>query len=129
MIVARSKNLVKNKELRERIGTMTLQIGRVRELIEYRLVKGLTPQYLTIENESYMHSVPENSETHFRGVVVADAFADQRQVQCHQAVYGLLSDLIGTPIHALALHTYGPGDWESTRSAPDSPACLGGSAK
>ncbi len=108
---------------------MTVQIGRVLELIENRLAKGLTPQHLSVENESYMHSVPADAETHFRIVVVAEAFAGRRQVQCHQAVYGLLHDLIGKPIHALALHTYGPEDWESNQTAPESPPCLGGAAK
>lgn len=108
---------------------MKVQIGTVQEMIEDRLVEGLTPQQLTVENESHMHSGPADSETHFRIVVVADAFAGRRQVQCHQAVYGLLHDMIGNPIHALALHTYGPDDWESAQSAPESPACHGGSSK
>ena len=107
---------------------MTVQVGRVKELIESRLDEGLTPLHLVVENESYMHSVPENSETHFRIVVVAEAFEGRRQVQCHQAVYGLLNDIIGKPIHALALHTYGPDEWEPDQETPDSPVCLGGSA-
>lgn len=97
-------------------------------MVQNRLMEGLSPVYLVVENESHMHSVPENSETHFRIVVVADAFEGRRQVQCHQAVYGLLNDMIGKPIHALALHTYGPDEWDSTTSAPLSPPCMGGSA-
>lgn len=103
-------------------------VGSVQERVEYRLKEGLSPVYLTVENESYMHAVPADAETHFRIVVVADAFEGRRQVQCHQAVYGLLNDMIGKPIHALALHTYGPEEWESTKEAPASPACMGGSA-
>ena len=107
---------------------MAVSVGGVQEMVEYRLVEGLAPVYLTVENESYMHSVPANAETHFRIVVVAEAFEGRRQVQCHQAVYGLLNDMIGKPIHALALHTYGPTEWDSIENAPDSPACMGGSS-
>lgn len=107
---------------------MTDSMGSVQEMVEGRLVEGLSPVYLTVENESYMHSVPADAETHFRIVVVADAFEGRRQVQCHQAVYGLLNDLIGKPIHALALHTYGPEEWSTKEHAPDSPECMGGSS-
>ena len=107
---------------------MAFSVGSIQEMVEDRLVEGLSPVYLTVENESYMHSVPADSETHFRIVVVADAFEGRKQVQCHQAVYGLLNDMIGKPIHALALHTYGRDEWDATQKAPDSPACMGGSA-
>ncbi len=96
-------------------------------MVQNRLAEGLSPVYLTVENESHMHSVPENSETHFRIVVVAEAFASLRQVQRHQKVYALLKDLIGNPVHALALHTYGPDEWDETLDSPASPACMGGS--
>lgn len=108
---------------------MSVQAGQVKELIESRLSEGLMPIHLSVENESYMHSVPDNSETHFRIVVVAEAFQGRRKVQCHQAVYGLLNDIIGKPVHALALHTYGPDEWEHSQNTPESPACMGGSLK
>ena len=108
---------------------MPIQSGSIQEAIESLLSEGLRPLHLSVENESHMHSVPENSETHFRVVVVADAFKEQRQVQCHQAVYGLLKEIMGNPIHALALHTYGPYEWKQAQNAPESPACMGGSAK
>lgn len=107
---------------------MREQSGRIQEIIEERLRDGLSPTHLDVENESHMHRVPSNSETHFRVVVVSHAFEGRRQVQCHQAVYGLLNDLMGKPVHALALHTYGPSEWQSISDAPSSPACLGGSA-
>jgi len=75
-----------------------------------------------------MHSVPANSETHFRVVLVSEQFAGKRQVGRHQQVYGALSAQLAGPVHALALHTYTPEEWaERQQSAPDSPECLGGS--
>ncbi len=106
---------------------MNRQQGRIHEIIEQRLQDGLSPLHLDVENESSQHNVPVDSETHFRILVVSDAFEGRRQVQCHQAVYGLLNDLIGKPVHALALHTYGPSEWDQASKALSSPACMGGS--
>ena len=96
--------------------------------IESRLNGELEPQYLEVVNESHMHSVPPNSETHFKVVLVASAFARKRKVARHQQVYGILSAQLEGPVHALALHTYTPEEWaERQQAAPDSPDCLGGS--
>lgn len=96
---------------------------RIKGLIQTRLQDALSPVHLEVENESYMHRVPENSETHFRVLVVSEAFAGKRQVACHQMIYGLLGDLLGNPVHAVALHTYGPKDWTREMQIRESPQC------
>ena len=96
--------------------------------IEHRLNAELGPEHLQVVNESYMHSVPANSETHFKVVLVSAAFAGKRKVARHQQVYALLSEQLEGPVHALALHTYTPQEWaQRQQAAPDSPDCLGGS--
>ncbi|MEZ5528586.1 MAG: BolA family protein [Porticoccaceae bacterium] len=80
----------------------------VQETIIGKLRQALSPAHLEVVNESHMHSVPPNSETHFKLVIVADGFEGKRQVQRHQLVYGLLKDELGGGVHALALHTYSP---------------------
>lgn len=45
--------------------------------IKLKLEKGLSPSFLEIFNESYMHNVPEGAETHFKVVVVSEQFSDQ----------------------------------------------------
>ncbi len=86
------------------------------------------PQHLSVANESHMHSVPPDSETHFKVTIVSERFAGQRKVARHQSVYGLLKDELAGPVHALALHTYDPAEWaERNGVAPASPECLGGS--
>ena len=96
--------------------------------IERRLAKLLSPEFLEVVNESHMHSVPPNSETHFRVVVVSGQFEGQRKVARHQRVYTALREQLDGPVHALALHTYTPQEWrERQQSAPASPDCLGGS--
>ena len=97
--------------------------------IEDSLRAHFAPDFLDVENESHQHSVPANSETHFRVVLVSAAFAHASRVVRHQQVYKVLAKELQGPVHALALHTYAPDEWEQRRElAPDSPACLGGSA-
>lgn len=95
--------------------------------IETKLQASFSPALLQIENESYMHNVPEGSESHFKVVLVTDAFTGKRKVARHQSVYGVLADEMAGKIHALALHTYTPDEWAERNQAPDSPQCLGGS--
>ena len=100
----------------------------IQQTISEKLQQAFTPLHLEVDNESHQHSVPENSETHFRVVLVCEAFATQRKVARHQSVYAALADELAGPVHALALHTYSPQEWgELTGGAPQSPACLGGS--
>ncbi|MGV6807170.1 MAG: BolA family protein [bacterium] len=98
----------------------------VQETIRTKLADGLSPTHLEVINESHMHSVPPNSETHFKVVIASTAFQGRRPVQRHQAVYSLLQDELNSGVHALALHTYTPDEWADRQSAPDSPDCMGG---
>lgn len=101
---------------------------KVQQTIEEKLVQGLAPGFLSVENESHMHSVPPNSETHFKVVAVSDAFEGKRKVARHQQIYALLKEELDGPVHALALHTYTETEWQDTQQqAPDSPNCMGGS--
>ena len=99
----------------------------VQREIEQRLEQQFTPAFLEVANESHQHSVPPDSETHFRVVLVSHAFDGKRKVARHQQVYAALTAQLEGPVHALALHTYTPGEWrERQREAPQSPQCLGG---
>jgi BolA protein len=87
----------------------------------------LNPIHLEVVNESHMHSVPKNSETHFKIVLVSEDFLGMRAVKRHQQIYGLLSEELEGSVHALALHLYTPVEWSG--QSPDSPNCLGGNGK
>ena len=52
----------------------------VQQEIEQQLRAQLNPSFLDVANESHQHSVPPNSETHFRVVVVSAAFDGRRKV-------------------------------------------------
>lgn len=96
------------------------------ELID-RLSSEFKPSFLSVVNESHMHSVPPNSETHFKVVVVSNRYQEMRLVKRHQAVYGLLPDLMQNPIHALSMHLFTEEEWDANSTVQDSPNCLGGS--
>ncbi|ETI57904.1 BolA family protein [Marinomonas profundimaris] len=94
--------------------------------IDQRLKGKIDIVHMTLENESHMHNVPAGSESHFKLVLVSDAFEGKRLVQRHQLVYAVLQEQM-TKIHALAMHLYSINEWsERTALAPTSPKCHGG---
>ena len=100
----------------------------VQQEIERQLQHSFSPVLLEVANESDQHSVPPNSETHFRVVLVSATFDGSSRVARHQQVYAALASQLEGPVHALALHTYSPDEWQQRQQqAPASPACLGGS--
>ena len=93
--------------------------------IEEKLKNWASFLYLEVINESYMHSVPDDAETHFKVVAVTQEFSGKSKVARHQQVYKLLAEEMSGPVHALALHLYSPDEW--SKSTPVSPQCMGGS--
>lgn len=94
--------------------------------IEQKL-QTLDPAYCVVENESHMHNVPANSETHFKVTLVSERFEGMMPVKRHQQLYTLLADELAGPVHALALHPYTPAEWQARgQGRPDSPGCHGG---
>jgi BolA protein len=83
------------------------------------------PSHFELVNESFMHNVPEGSESHFKAVIVSDHFSDKRLVKRHQLVYKAMGDIM-KEIHALALHTFTTEEWKEKGKAEDSPKCRGG---
>ena len=98
---------------------MTTRADHIRDALAV-----LTPSHLEVHDESHMHS--RGSETHYKAVIVSDAFAGKRMLQRHQSVYRAMGPQM-QQIHALALHTYTPEEWATAVRVPDSPTCRGGS--
>ena len=80
------------------------------------------PSFIDLINESHMHSVPENSETHFKLVIVSDLFKDLSLVQRHKKVFESLGVTMDK-IHALSMTTYDLNEYESNPKIIDSPEC------
>ncbi|MBM94657.1 MAG: transcriptional regulator [Oceanospirillaceae bacterium] len=83
----------------------------------------LNAAHVEIINESHMHAGPA-TDSHFKLILVSEAFEGRRAVQRHQQVYGLLKQELDGPVHALALHLYTPAEWQEAE-VPASPSCQG----
>lgn len=102
----------------------------IQQAIEQKLADRFDPAHLEVVNESGGHNVPPGSESHFKVVMVAEAFAGQRLLARHRLVNAALADELAGPVHALALHTYTRDEWQARfGAAPLSPPCLGGKAR
>lgn len=98
--------------------------------IEAKVSAELDCTFLDLTNESHMHNVPPGSESHFRLVVVSDAFDNLSLVNRHRTVNKILKAELAGSVHALALHTFTPTEWrERGESAQQSPDCMGGSKR
>lgn len=66
-------------------------MSKQQELLE-RIQAEFQPHFATVENESHMHSSGRGSDSHFKLVIVSDAFEGMRKVQRHQKLYQLFAD-------------------------------------
>lgn len=83
----------------------------------------LQPSYLQVVNESSGHGgYYPGKESHFKVVIVSDAFAGLRLVQRHQKIYAAVGDLLSPGnIHALAIHAFLADEWQGQDTS--SPEC------
>ncbi len=58
--------------------------------------------------------VHTDGQGHYEALVVASDFDGQRSVRRHQLVYATLGDRVGGEIHALALKTFTPEEWQAS---------------
>ncbi len=101
----------------------------VQATIQSKIEAALQVTVLEVENESHMHNVPADSETHFRVVLVSEDFENKNLLTRHRQINKLLAEELNAGVHALALHTFNPQEWKDRgESAVASPACRGGSA-
>jgi len=100
--------------------------------IREKLAAALNPEVLQVINESHMHAVPKNSETHFKVVVVSECFEGVKAIDRHRKVNSILSGELGSGsggggVHALSIVAKTPKQWhESGENAGKSPPCRGG---
>ncbi len=99
----------------------------VTDTLQSKLIQGLSPLHLEVVNESHAHNVPDGSESHFKVLVVAEAFDGQSLLSRHRVVNALLARELAGPVHALSIHAHTPEEWfERGGRVPESPPCLGG---
>ena len=83
---------------------------RIKDTIEHKL-QILQPEFLEVINESHNHNVPPGSESHFKVIVVTNAFQRKMLVARHRMVNDILADELADSIHALVLHTMTMDEW------------------
>ena len=94
--------------------------------IEQKLSAELEVDYLQVDNESHLHNVAPGAESHFKVTIVSNSFDDQILIKRHRAVNQILQQEM-QQIHALALHTLTPLEWQARGGlVADSPKCRGG---
>ena len=99
----------------------------IKSIIEQKLEQTFSPEFLEVINESFMHNVPEGSESHFKVTVVSKEFIEKRLIARHRLINQTLAEELNT-IHALAIHTLTPDEYlAKAGKVADSPECLGGS--
>ncbi len=87
--------------------------------IDTTLRRAFAPQHLAVEDESALHAGHAGAASgggHFRVLIVSDAFRGQDVVTRQRAVYAALGDAMKSQIHALALRTLTPEEWERNRT-------------
>jgi acid stress-induced BolA-like protein IbaG/YrbA len=57
--------------------------------------------------------VRTDGQGHYEAVVVSAEFEGRRSVARHQMVYGALGERVGREIHALAVKTFTPEEWQA----------------
>ena len=86
--------------------------------LEGRLREVFDPQHLELVDESAQHvghPGAASGGSHFRVLVVSELFRNQDQLSRQRAVYSILGDAMGSTIHALALRTLTPEEWQDAR--------------
>jgi BolA protein len=80
---------------------------RVANIIQTKIQNAFSPSKLIVEDESHKHAghagARKEGETHFRLLVVSDAFHGMSRVERHRHVTNVLKQEMGNPIHALSL--------------------------
>ena len=98
----------------------------IQDIIETKLGSEFEAAFLQVENESHRHNVAPGSESHFKVTIVSERFSDQMLIKRHRMVNKALEQEL-QQIHALALHTLTPEEWEKRQGVvADSPHCRGG---
>jgi BolA protein len=88
-----------------------------RTRIEARLRERLAPIHLEVVDESALHAGhagARGGETHYRATIVSAHFAGLSRVAAQRLVYDALENELAGGLHALALRTLTPEQWQQS---------------
>jgi BolA protein len=82
--------------------------------IREKLMQMLQPARLDVVNESHLHAghrtSPGTGESHFRVLVVSQAFAGKSRIERHRMINDTLAAELKGKVHALAIKAYAPDE-------------------
>lgn len=85
--------------------------------IEEKLREAFSPAVLEVKDESHLHAghagAREGGESHFRVMLVAEMFVGMSRVERQRRVNTVLADELREQIHALAMKTLTPEEYEA----------------
>ena len=79
-------------------------------------------EHLYLENESSMHNVPPNSESHFKLVIVSNNFRDLSRLKRHQNIYTSLKHVM-EKINASSIQAFTIEEYNKNPVILSSPEC------
>ena len=89
----------------------------VAETIRTKLENAFSPQHIEVKDESHLHAghagAREGGESHFRILLVTAAFEGLSRVSRQRAVNEVLKAELAGPVHALAMKTLTPEEFEA----------------
>eukprot|EP00667_Euglena_gracilis_P021598 EG_transcript_23729 len=98
----------------------------LRKLMEDKLFSTFNPICCQVIDESRGHGSPPGVESHFKVVIVTEAFDGKRLVQRHKMVNQAFDEAFRLGLHALTITAKTPEEWaESGGAVADSPRCQG----
>lgn len=83
------------------------------------------PSILSVEDESHLHHVPLNSESHFKIIIISQDFKEMKLLQRHRKINQVVETEFKNGLHALSIHAYTEEEW-NTKQIPPSPTCHDG---
>lgn len=100
----------------------------------FNALQVLNPMELIVENESHLHGFSRGEDSHFKVLIVSEAFEGMSRIERHQKVNALLEEELKggglkspsqiQALHALTLRTLTPSEWEKADPrAFQSPKC------
>ena len=97
-------------------------------MLTKRIHEALSPLHLELEDESYKHSAGPDAGTHWKCVVVSEAFEGKGRVQRHRAIFAALGDAMDTGVHAFSPRPMTPAEFAAKGGvvSHQTPGCLGG---
>jgi len=100
---------------------ITPEEGAVAGTIRRKLETALAPADLRVKDESHLHvghaGAREGGQSHFRVLIVAEAFEGKTRVERQRAVNVALAEELAGPIHALAMKTLTPTEAKAEAKA------------